>query len=69
MVHDPLEAPGGVAGVGGGQAVLLHVDRKHGELGRGQLTNVLHTFQPINNWEVNNVLGILGNPNEITFFL
>ena len=41
VVHDPLEAPGGVAGGRGGQAVLLDVEREHRELARRQLADVL----------------------------
>ena len=37
MVHHPLEAPGSVAACGGGEAVLLDVDREHGVLGLCQL--------------------------------
>ena len=37
VVHHPLEAPGGVAARGGGEAVLLDVDGEHRVLGLGQL--------------------------------
>ena len=41
MVHHAFKAPGAVAHVGRGQAVLLHVDGEHGELGGGELAGVL----------------------------
>ena len=37
VVHHPFKAPGSVAAGGGGEAVLLDVDREHGVLGLGQL--------------------------------
>jgi hypothetical protein len=41
VVEDTLKAPGGVAELGGGEAVLLEVDGEDGELAGGQLTAVL----------------------------
>ncbi len=41
VVEDALKAPGRVAELGGGQAVLLQVDGEDGELAGGQLAAVL----------------------------
>jgi hypothetical protein len=41
MVENSLEAPGSIAELGGGEAVLLQIDGEHGELAGGQLAAVL----------------------------